>query len=93
MRRRLLFTEAPQSPNTALICSSSLSTLVYRYFFATLLSLYNKWMFSPLYYGFTYPLFVTANHMVVQFFLAWVVRLVWSERFRPREKPGKEDYV
>ncbi len=64
-----------------------------RYGFATLLSLYNKWMFSPQYYGFSYPLFVTFMHMLVQFSLAWAVRIVWREKYRPMERPGREDYV
>ncbi|KAJ9101762.1 hypothetical protein QFC21_003101 [Naganishia friedmannii] len=63
------------------------------YLFATLLSLYNKWMFSPEYYGFSYPLFVTCIHMVVQFTLATIVRQVWSDRFKPKETPGREDYI
>ena len=64
-----------------------------RYMFATLLSLYNKWMFSPEYYGFKYPLFVTCTHMVVQFSLATVVREVWNDRFKPKEKPSRQDFV
>ncbi|TXT07135.1 hypothetical protein VHUM_03305 [Vanrija humicola] len=63
------------------------------YFFATLLSLYNKWMFDPKHYAFTYPLFVTAWHMVVQFLLALTIRLVWSAQFRPVERPTRGEYV
>ncbi|XAO22695.1 hypothetical protein I312_101468 [Cryptococcus bacillisporus CA1280] len=63
------------------------------YGFATLLSLYNKWMFSPQYYNFQYPLFVTACHMVVQFALAAVIRLIWADRFRPKERPTRRDYL
>lgn len=63
-----------------------------RYLFATLLSLYNKWMFSPAYYGFSYPLFVTMIHMFVQFCLAGLVRTVWAERYRPKERPTLRDY-
>lgn len=65
----------------------------YRYGFATLLSLYNKWMFSPQYYNFQYPLFVTACHMIVQFALAAVIRLIWADRFRPKERPTRRDYL
>lgn len=64
-----------------------------RYIFATMLSVYNKWMFSPQYYGFQYPLFVTCTHMIVQFCLATVVREVWSDRFKPKERPGRQDYM
>ncbi|WVQ78542.1 hypothetical protein IAT38_000628 [Cryptococcus sp. DSM 104549] len=63
------------------------------YTFATLLSLYNKWMFSPEYYGFSYPLFVTACHMVVQWVLAAVIRVVFAKRFRPAERPTRKQYV
>jgi len=67
--------------------------LMNRYFFATLLSLYNKWMFSPQYYGFSFPLFVTFCHMIVQFCLAGVMRIVWAKRYRPVERPTRRDYV
>ncbi|CDO69259.1 hypothetical protein BN946_scf185042.g161 [Trametes cinnabarina] len=33
------------------------------FFFATLISVYNKWMFSPEHYGFPSPLFVTTIHI------------------------------
>ncbi|BEI83876.1 hypothetical protein CcaverHIS002_0404800 [Cutaneotrichosporon cavernicola] len=62
------------------------------YAFATILSMYNKWMFSAEYYGFTYPLFVTACHMVVQWFCAGMIR--WTvPRFRPVERPSRRDYM
>lgn len=64
-----------------------------RYGFATLLSLYNKWMFSPQYYNFPFPLFVTFCHMLVQFFLAGMVRLFLAEPFRPPERPTRQAYV
>ncbi|WWD01214.1 hypothetical protein V866_008155 [Kwoniella sp. B9012] len=63
------------------------------YTFATLLSLYNKWMFSPNYYGFSYPLFVTCCHMVVQFGLAALIRVTFADRFRPKERPTRKEYV
>ncbi|WVW82903.1 hypothetical protein I302_104917 [Kwoniella bestiolae CBS 10118] len=63
------------------------------YTFATLLSLYNKWMFSPNYYGFSYPLFVTCCHMVVQFGLAALIRATFADRFRPKERPTRKEYV
>lgn len=66
---------------------------VYRYTFATILSLYNKWMFSPEYYGFSYPLFVTGCHMWVQFAMAGFVRVAFKEKFKPPERPSRKDYV
>jgi hypothetical protein len=70
-----------------------LKLTMHRYGSATLLSLYNKWMFSPQYYNFPFPLFVTACHMVVQFTLAAAVRIVFQERYRPVERPSRQDYV
>lgn len=49
-------------------------------------------MFSPDYYGFSYPLFVTMTHMFVQFCLAAIVRTVWAERYRPKESPSWREY-
>ncbi|KAF7362112.1 TPT domain-containing protein [Mycena venus] len=62
------------------------------FFFSTILSLYNKWMFSEEYFGFPYPLFVTTMHFFVQFALAALLRAVWPQRFRPPQGPTKEDY-
>ncbi|KAH6914220.1 triose phosphate transporter [Coprinopsis sp. MPI-PUGE-AT-0042] len=62
------------------------------FLFATLLSVYNKWMFSPQYYGFPAPLFVTTVHMFVQFLLAAVLRFMWPKRFRPKHDPSPRDY-
>lgn len=70
-----------------------LSVLLHlRYFFSTLLSLYNKWMFTPEYYGFSYPLFVTMCHQIVQFGLAFAVRRIFPS-LRPKERPQKYDYM
>ncbi|WVO14028.1 hypothetical protein L204_101653 [Cryptococcus depauperatus] len=63
------------------------------YTFASLLSLYNKWMFSAEYYNFPFPLFVTSCHMLVQFGMAAVIRIVWREKFRPKERPTRKDYL
>lgn len=54
--------------------------------------MYNKWMFSKEYYGFTYPLFVSACHMVVQFLAASLVRF-FLPRFRPEERPSRKEYA
>ncbi|EAU91556.2 triose phosphate transporter [Coprinopsis cinerea okayama7 len=62
------------------------------FFFATLLSVYNKWMFSPQYYGFPAPLFVTTMHMFVQFALASFLRFTWPQHFRPKSDPKPRDY-
>ena len=64
-----------------------------RYGFATLLSIYNKWMFSAEYYNFPYPLFVTACHMIVQFAIASLILVTMPDRFRPPEKPTRRDYA
>ncbi|KAF4563432.1 Triose-phosphate Transporter [Pleurotus pulmonarius] len=62
------------------------------FLFATVLSLYNKWMFSPDHLGFGFPLFVTTLHMFVQFALAALLRLFWPGRFRPPRSPSRADY-
>ncbi|KAJ7232767.1 triose-phosphate transporter family-domain-containing protein [Mycena haematopus] len=62
------------------------------FFFSTILSLYNKWMFSDAYFAFPYPLFVTTMHFFVQFAMAAVLRAVWPKRFRPPQSPTKADY-
>lgn len=64
-----------------------------RYCFATILAVYNKWMFSADHYGFGYPLFVTFCHMVVQSICAAILRKTFPKRFRPAEKPTRQDYV
>ncbi|TFK89479.1 TPT-domain-containing protein [Polyporus arcularius HHB13444] len=63
------------------------------FLFATLLSLYNKWMFSPDRYGFPSPLFVTTAHMWVQFSLAAVLRYALPRHFRPEQMPSRQDYI
>lgn len=63
-----------------------------RFFFATLLSVYNKWMFSPKYFGFPAPLFVTTMHMFVQFGFAALLRYLWPRRFRPPHDPSPSEY-
>ncbi|KAF8324438.1 triose phosphate transporter [Cantharellus anzutake] len=62
------------------------------YVFATLLSLYNKWMFGPKYFGFPNPLFVTSVHMFVQFSLSAVLRRFWPRQFKPKHQPTAEEY-
>lgn len=64
----------------------------YRFFFATLLAMYNKWMFAPERYGFPAPLFVTTMHMFVQFALAAILRFSWPKRFRPDHNPSASEY-
>ena len=63
-----------------------------RFLFATLLSVYNKWMFSPERYGFPFPLFVTSLHMWIQFACAASVRVLLPAYFRPPEKPTMKQY-
>ncbi|KAJ6497817.1 TPT-domain-containing protein [Mycena sanguinolenta] len=62
------------------------------FFFSTILSLYNKWMFSKSNYGFPYPLFVTTMHFFVQFAMAAFLRILWPKRFCPPQSPTKADY-
>ncbi|KAK0461009.1 triose-phosphate transporter family-domain-containing protein [Desarmillaria tabescens] len=62
------------------------------FFFATVLSVYNKWMFSDKHMNFKFPLFVTTLHMFVQFALSAVLRVVWPHHFRPEKSPQLEDY-
>ncbi|BFZ64066.1 hypothetical protein YB2330_005204 [Saitoella coloradoensis] len=64
------------------------------YFFSLLLSLYNKWMFSPQHLNFHYPLFITSFHMIMQFGMAAAV-LYFIPRFRPPRDSlfGYGDYV
>lgn len=76
------------------LCSHNSLTMIFiRYIVAILLSVYNKWMFSPDRYGFSWPLFVTMLHMFVQFAFAAAVRNLWPSRFRPAYNPGRKDYA
>ncbi|OBZ67087.1 putative transporter C22E12.01 [Grifola frondosa] len=63
------------------------------FFFAILISVYNKWMFSPDHYGFPSPLFVTTMHMFVQFALAALLRYTWPRHFLPDRNPSHIDYI
>ncbi|KAE9408611.1 triose phosphate transporter [Gymnopus androsaceus JB14] len=62
------------------------------FFFAILLSVYNKWMFSDSHFNFPYPLFVTSLHMIVQFALAALVLNIWPKKFKPDRYPTPEEY-
>ncbi|EIW82634.1 TPT-domain-containing protein [Coniophora puteana RWD-64-598 SS2] len=62
------------------------------YIFATILSVYNKWMFAPDRFGFPAPLFVTTVHMFVQFSLAAAVRYMFPRKFRPEARPSLSDF-
>ncbi|KAI9736837.1 MAG: Triose-phosphate Transporter [Claussenomyces sp. TS43310] len=53
------------------------------YLFSLSISIYNKWMFSPDHLNFTFPLFTTCMHMLVQFTLSALV-LFFLPQFRPR---------
>jgi len=63
-----------------------------RFTFAIIISVYNKWMFSPSHLGFPYPLLVTTLHMLVQFGMSATIRAVWPERFKPKGTPRRADY-
>ncbi|KAG6861679.1 hypothetical protein C0995_013248 [Termitomyces sp. Mi166 len=62
------------------------------FLFATVLSVYNKWMFSSDHLGFPYPLFVTTIHMFIQFILAAAMRHFFPKHFKPVNKPTVVDY-
>ncbi|KAF7964359.1 hypothetical protein HWV62_9535 [Athelia sp. TMB] len=67
--------------------------MAYRFIFATVLSVYNKWMFSPDHFAFPYPLFVTTLHMFVQFLLSASLRVFFPAKFRPDRSPSKKDFM
>ncbi|KAF8447024.1 triose-phosphate transporter family-domain-containing protein [Terfezia claveryi] len=56
------------------------------YTFSLLISIYNKWMFSPDHLNFKFPLFVTCGHMLVQFSMASLVLFAF-----PHLRPGNFD--
>ncbi|KAG9316194.1 triose-phosphate transporter family-domain-containing protein [Chiua virens] len=62
------------------------------FLFATLLSVYNKWMFSPDHYNFTFPLFVTAVHSFIQFVLSALLRWTFSKTFFCDRRPTMRNY-
>ncbi|CAO3684418.1 unnamed protein product [Umbelopsis ramanniana] len=62
------------------------------WYFATFLSVYNKWMFSEKYYNFQFPLFVTSMHMLVQFTFAGLTLAVLP-RFKPKKRPSAKNYL
>ncbi|KAI5797960.1 triose-phosphate transporter family-domain-containing protein [Peziza echinospora] len=57
------------------------------YTFSLMISIYNKWMFSPEHLNFKFPLFVTCLHMLVQFSLASLVLFAFPQ-FRPGNFSG-----
>lgn len=76
------------------IFSTPVSSIAYyRFLFAMLLSVYNKWMFSKEHFGFPAPLFVTAVHMFVQFLLASALRYAHPKAFRPAHNPTIGNYT
>ncbi|GAA5820040.1 hypothetical protein JCM10212_004986 [Sporobolomyces blumeae] len=62
------------------------------YCFSTLISVYNKWMFSEEHFNFPFPLFVTSIHMLVQWTLAAIVLSLFP-RLRPQARPAANDYA
>lgn len=56
------------------------------------LSVYNKWMFAPDRFGFTWPLFVTTFQFLVQFGFAAGIRIVFPNTFRPKYDPDSRAY-
>ncbi|KAH6845269.1 triose-phosphate transporter family-domain-containing protein [Chaetomium sp. MPI-CAGE-AT-0009] len=53
------------------------------YFFSLLISLYNKWMFSPDKLDFRFPMFTTSMHFLVQFSLASLILFLFPS-LRPK---------
>lgn len=68
-----------------LIVNGMLITLWYT--FSLFISIYNKWMFDPTHLDFHFPLFTTCLHMVVQFFLSFLVLCIMPQ-FRPQHEPN-----
>ncbi|KAJ1310512.1 hypothetical protein OPQ81_007243 [Rhizoctonia solani] len=61
--------------------------------FATILSIYNKWMFSGDKFGFPSPLFVTSMHMLMQFLLAALFRFLFPSTFGSPYSPTRKQYA
>lgn len=64
-----------------------------RFSFGLLISLYNKYMFSPERFGFPYPLFATFTQMIVQFILASALRFGLPRVFRPKLDPDRKQWM
>lgn len=64
-----------------------------RFSFGLLISLYNKYMFSPERFGFPYPLFATFTQMIVQFVLASALRFGLPRVFRPKLDPDRKQWM
>jgi hypothetical protein len=58
---------------------------------STALSFYNKWLFSPAYHNFRFPLFTTSLHMVAQFLLSSLT-LALLPALRPKAAPSTRDF-
>ncbi|CAO3572198.1 unnamed protein product [Mortierella alpina] len=58
---------------------------------STALSFYNKWLFSPNYHNFQFPLFTTSLHMVAQFGLSSLT-LAALPALRPKATPTAKDF-
>ncbi|KAG8532629.1 uncharacterized protein KY384_002506 [Bacidia gigantensis] len=61
------------------------------YLFSLSISIYNKWMFTPKYLDFHFPLFTTSLHMLVQLGLATLV-LYFVPHLRPSENGSDETH-
>ncbi|KAF8710844.1 TPT protein, partial [Rhizoctonia solani] len=61
--------------------------------FSTVLSIYNKWMFSGDKFGFPSPLFVTSMHMLMQFLLAALCRFIFPSTFGSPYSPTGKQYA
>lgn len=50
-------------------------------------------MFTPDYFNFPFPLFVTTMHMATQFILAALIRRIWPHIFNPPGRPNVPEYM
>ncbi|KAF7321459.1 TPT domain-containing protein [Mycena kentingensis (nom. inval.)] len=76
----------------ACCAAPKVSLTMTRFLFSTILSLYNKWMFSPEHYSWPYPLLASSYQFSVQAVLALSLRTLWPGRFLPPRKPTLKDY-
>ncbi|KAL2757580.1 hypothetical protein ACRALDRAFT_2098623 [Sodiomyces alcalophilus JCM 7366] len=80
--------EADHNVVRSLLINAAL--IVSWYFFSLSISLYNKWMFDADRLNFSFPLFTTACHMLVQFSLAGLV-LYFVPSLRPKNATRSSD--
>ncbi|KAI7872480.1 triose-phosphate transporter family-domain-containing protein [Spinellus fusiger] len=92
--QRLLAEETPLKTEQSLLKTTLTNVfwVLMWYMFATVLSVYNKWMFSAEHYNFQFPLFVTTMHMVVQSVFAGVT-LLMVPSLQAKKTPTSREYI